>query len=118
MRKHEAASPGGGAAWGGFWGLLFGMIFFVPFLGLAIGGDEETNRMADELAGAVAEHPLGGGVAGADDAVEILRDDRVVRRLDDGRQVRDLDLSVAVGGRVVSHPKGFPVLLAWRSNPN
>ena len=36
--------------------------------------------------GGVAEDPLGGGVPGRDDAVEVLADDRIVGRLDDRRQ--------------------------------
>ena len=59
----------------------------VVFLGLTIGGNDEADGLANELRRAVAEHPCGRGVARTHHAVEILRDDRVVRGLDDGRQV-------------------------------
>ena len=55
----------------------------VVFLGLPIGGDDHPNGAADRLGGRVAEHPFGGAVPGRDDAVQILADDRVVRRFDD-----------------------------------
>ncbi len=50
--------------------------------------DDQGDRPADGLLGRVAEEPLGPGVPRADDAVERLADDRVVGRLDDGRQPR------------------------------
>ena len=50
-------------------------------------GDEHPNRLADELGGGVAEDAFRGCVAGLDDAVQILRDDGVIRRVDDGRQI-------------------------------
>ena len=42
--------------------------------------------LADDLLGRVAEDPLGPPVPARDDAVEVLRDDDVVGRLDDGRE--------------------------------
>ncbi len=57
------------------------------FLGLAFGRNEHADRLADEFMGRIAEQTLRGGVARADGAVEILRDDRVVRRVDDRRQI-------------------------------
>ena len=60
----------------------------VVFLGLTIGRDQDADRLADQLRGGVAEQPLGPRVARLDDAVEILGNDRVVRRFDNGRQVR------------------------------
>ena len=59
----------------------------VVFLRLAVWRNQHPDGPADHLVGRVAEQPLRGGVAGLDDAVEILRDDRVVGRVDDGGQV-------------------------------
>ena len=50
-------------------------------------GIRSGDRLADDFAGGVAEQPLRTSVPGGDDAVEILADDRVVRRLDDRRQL-------------------------------
>ena len=50
--------------------------------------DDQGDRPADGLRGRVAEEPLGPGVPRPDDAVERLADDRVLGRLDDGRQPR------------------------------
>ena len=50
--------------------------------------DDQGDGLADGLRGGVAEEPLGPGVPRPDDAVEGLADDRVLGRLDDGRQPR------------------------------
>ena len=59
------------------------------FFGLAVRRDDHPNRPADGFGRRVAEHPLGGPVPGRDDAVQILADDRVVGRFDDGDQPVD-----------------------------
>src|SRR6202042_2924445 len=46
--------------------------------------DDEGDRLADGFLTRVAEEALSPGVPGADDAVEGLTDDGVVRGLDDG----------------------------------
>ena len=60
----------------------------VVFFGLPLGRDQHPDRPADELVGRIAEQPLGGGVARLNDAVEILREDRIVGRVDDRGEVR------------------------------
>lgn len=49
-------------------------------------GDERQNRFADDFLRRVAEDSGRGGIPAVDDAVEIFRDDRIIGRLDDGRQ--------------------------------
>ena len=53
---------------------------------LAVVGDDHRDRAADRFARRIPEKPLGAAVPCRDDAVEIFRDDRVVARLDDGRE--------------------------------
>ena len=53
---------------------------------MALGRHEHRDVLADDLLGGVAEDPLGPLVPARDDAVEGLRDDDVVGRLDDGRE--------------------------------
>ena len=53
------------------------------FFGLPVGRNDHADRLADRLGGGVAEHPLGRPIPRRDDAVQILADDRVVRRFDD-----------------------------------
>jgi len=60
----------------------------VVFFGLTLRRYEDANRLAHEFGSRVAKDPLTGGIAGLNDAIEILRQDRVVRRLDDGREIR------------------------------
>jgi hypothetical protein len=50
-------------------------------------GHDQRDAAADGLGGRVAVEALGGRVPGADRPVEILREDRIVRRGDDGRQL-------------------------------
>ena len=50
--------------------------------------DDQGDRPAYGLLGGVAEEPLGPGVPCPDHALERLADDRVLGRLDDGRQAR------------------------------
>ena len=51
-----------------------------------LGRHEHRDVLADDLLGRVAEDSLGPLVPARDDAVEVLRDDDVVGRLDDGRE--------------------------------
>ena len=51
-----------------------------------LGRHEHGDVLADDLLGGVAEDPLGPPVPARDDAVEVLRGDDVVGRLDDGRE--------------------------------
>ena len=57
------------------------------FFGLTIRRDEHPNRLADELGGRVSKHAFRGRIAGLDDAVQILGDDRIVCRIDDGGEI-------------------------------
>ena len=57
------------------------------FFALQLVRNEHANRLPDGFRGGVAEHPFGGGIPRGDDALEILADDRVVARVDDGRQM-------------------------------
>ena len=66
---------------------------------LQLGRDDLRDRLADHLVGLVAEDPLGAGVPRGDDALQRLADDRVVRRDDDRRQARRVDLRCAALGR-------------------
>src|SRR4029079_10867230 len=50
----------------------------------AVLGNDDRDRLADDFVGGIPENPLGAAVPGLDDAVEILTDDRVVRRGHDG----------------------------------
>ena len=51
-----------------------------------LGGNEDGDRPADDLLGSIAEHPLGPPVPTGDDAVEVLRKDRVLSRVYNGRE--------------------------------
>src|SRR5262249_54354255 len=51
-----------------------------------ISWNQDRDRLADDLLGRVAEHPLRRRIPGHDDAVERLGDDGIVRRLDYGGQ--------------------------------
>ena len=52
----------------------------------SVGVAEDRDVPADDLAGRVAVHPLGGGIPAGDDPFEGLADDRVVGGVDDERQ--------------------------------
>src|SRR5689334_5763111 len=71
-------------------------------LAQAVRRDEDGDGVADGFGGAVAEDPLGPLVPSADDALERLADDRVVRRLDDSREpgAKFIVLSLALVGSV------------------
>jgi len=58
-------------------GLLFGVVRW----------DEDGDGLANRLTSGVPEEALGALVPAPDEAVEILTDDRVIRRLDDRGQV-------------------------------
>ena len=60
----------------------------VVFLRLPLGRNQHADRPSDQLVGRIAEHALRRGVARLDDAVEVLRDDGVVGRVDDRGEVR------------------------------
>jgi hypothetical protein len=79
----------------------------VVLFGLTIGGDDDANRLPDEFRGAVAEHPLRGGVTRSNDPVEIFGDDRVVRRFHDRREVGHLVMRFRLGRCVVVHPEVY-----------
>src|SRR5690606_18023199 len=53
---------------------------------LPIGWNDDADGAADHLVGAVAKDAFGRVIPELDDAVEVLADDRVVRRLDDAGQ--------------------------------
>src|SRR6185369_2672819 len=61
---------------------------------LQIRRDETHNRPADNLLGLVAENARGTGVPGNNPAIQVLADDRVVRRGNDGGQACGLDLGL------------------------
>ena len=54
--------------------------------GKAVRRDHHRDGLPDGLVGGVAEQLLCAAIPGGDDAVEILADDRIVRRLDDRRK--------------------------------
>jgi len=51
-----------------------------------LGRNDECDRPADGLGGAESKQALRAGVPGRDDAVQILRDDRVIGRIDECRE--------------------------------
>ena len=51
---------------------------------LAVRGNEQCDRLADGLRGRVAEETLRTFVPAGDEAVKVLADDRVFRRLNNG----------------------------------
>jgi hypothetical protein len=56
----------------------------VALLLVQVGRDQGEDRRAHHLGRGIAEDPLRGGVPGQEGAVELLADDRLVGRLDDG----------------------------------
>lgn len=60
----------------------------VVFLELTILRDEHPHRPADELGGRVSKDAFCGRIAGLDDAVQVLGNDCIVGRFDDGGQIR------------------------------
>jgi hypothetical protein len=50
----------------------------VVLLALAVGRDEDPDRLPDQFARLITKQSLRGGVARLDDAVQILCDDRIV----------------------------------------
>ena len=67
------------------------------------GGSSSVDRPADDLVSPVAEEAFGRHIPGLDDAVGILREDRVVGRLDDGRQPRQGSLGRLPRGEIAEH---------------
>ena len=59
----------------------------VVFLRLAFWRNQHSHGLSDQFAGGVAEQAFRGGIARLDDAIEVLRNDRIVGRVDDGREV-------------------------------
>jgi hypothetical protein len=59
----------------------------VIFLGLPARWDEDPDRAANQFRARVAKQSFSCRVARPNDAIEILRNDGVVRRLDNRRQV-------------------------------
>jgi hypothetical protein len=83
----------------------------VRFFVLALGRNEDVDRLADQLVGRIAEDPLGRGIAGLDDAVEVFRENRVLGGLDDRGEIAAWIACweagcLRVGGR--THNRGAP----------
>src|SRR5581483_6916299 len=72
----------------------------VSLLAQTLPGDEEGDRLSDHLFGPIPEEPFGPAVPGGDDPLEVLRNDRVVRGLDDGSQARRSGLRALPFGNV------------------
>ena len=49
--------------------------------------DQDRDRLADRFLGGVPENTFGGGIPGADDSIEVLADDGVVRGFHDGNEL-------------------------------
>ena len=60
----------------------------VVFFGLPIVWNKSANGPANHLGGGVAKHPFRCDIPGGDDTVEVLADDRIVARFDDGGQLQ------------------------------
>ena len=71
----------------------------VVFLGLPLGWNENADRPSNELFRGVAEEALGRGIAGLDDAVQVLREDGVVSGVDDRREVAQGPIGLAARTR-------------------
>jgi hypothetical protein len=56
-------------------------------LGLAVWRNQNSHRPSDQLRGSISKQPLGGGITGLNDAVQVLRDDGIVRGSDDRSKV-------------------------------
>jgi hypothetical protein len=56
----------------------------IVFLGLACGWDDQADRLSNRLARRIAKHALGGVVPRGDDAGQVLADNGILRRLDQG----------------------------------
>src|ERR1700722_8671811 len=54
------------------------------FFSDAVRWNDQGDGMADDFGGRITEHALGGVVPGGDDAVEVLANNSVVARFDDG----------------------------------
>ena len=66
------------------WANMFDSLFF----GATIRGNDERDRLADGLGVCVAEEPFRTAIPGANRSGQILTDDRIVQRVDYGRQVQ------------------------------
>src|SRR4051794_39307918 len=68
------------------------------FLGPAVRRYQYRDRLADDFFGRIAEQPLRALVPACDDAIEVLANDGVVTRLDDGGEaLRKLLVAFALG---------------------
>lgn len=80
---------------------------------MTVGGGEHRDRLAKDLLGAIAVDLLRAAVPADDRAVKRPRDDRVLRGLDDRRQLSLRLLGVALFGDVLpcaEDPQGPPVV--------
>src|ERR1700759_659542 len=62
---------------------------------LAVVRNDDRDGLPDRLRGRVAENPLRTAVPAGDDAVQVLADDRIVARFDDGGEPAKSLLAVA-----------------------
>jgi hypothetical protein len=76
------------------------------FLRQAFGGDDEGDVAADDLPRRIAENPLRRAVPGGDVAVEILADDGVIRRFNDGAEIGADAFSLLEAGDVAQDFRG------------
>ncbi len=70
------------------------------FFALAIRGNEQPDRLADNLVRRVLKHPLRRTIPRLDDAVQVFAQNRVVARLDDGGEVLGRTLPAGERARV------------------
>ena len=54
------------------------------FFRFSLRWDQDSSGLPNQLVGGVAKDAIRGGVAGLNDAVQVLREDRVIRRFDNG----------------------------------
>ena len=80
----------------------------VVLLGQPVRGDGSPDRCPDHLGGLIPEQPLGRPIPRPDRPVEIVADDSVLARVDDGRQVGGAASGVAKEGAGVGGSAAFP----------
>src|SRR5690349_2428557 len=81
----------------------------------ALRRDQERDVSANYLPRRVPEHLLGGPVPRGDDAVEILADDRVCRRLDDGCEESPRFVRLSTLGDIPEDQDGAQTFAGLRS---